>query len=111
MNSIVLADVVAGGRCDSSAAIKATLTFGRRRPSAVTTDINISAAVFDIVVSDIVHAGRVNKTRRHGELVDFSRVTTVARATCIAVDNHLGIETNRGCSRQIVQNVESVSDC
>ena len=53
------------------------LTFSRRRPSAITANINWAAEAILQVVSDILHARRVVETNLMGILVNKSRVATV----------------------------------
>ena len=43
-------------------------------------------------------------------LVNSCRISTIARASSLAVDNNLSVETNGSCSLEIVQNIEAVSN-
>ena len=42
--------------------------------------------------------------------VNNTRVATIARTTSLAVDDSLGIETNRGWVKSTIEDVESVSN-
>ena len=93
----VLADVVAS-IFDSCAVFKPIFTLGRCWTSAVTADINGATESRDFVLGDIVHAGRMDEAIGHGILINLGWVSTVARTTSLAVNDHLGIETNwSGC--------------
>jgi hypothetical protein len=45
-----------------------------------------------------------------GILVNSSGISTIARASSLAIDDNLGVKTNWGCSLKIVQDVEAVSN-
>jgi len=90
----VLANVVANVRSDSCTVCKTVITYSRRRSVAVSADIDCGTRASNIVVSNIVHARRVDETFRHCELVDLSRVSSIARTSSVAVDDHLGIKSD-----------------
>jgi len=90
----VLANVVANVRSDSCTVCKTVITYSRRRSVAVAADIDCGTRASNIVVSNIVHARRVDETFRHCELVDLSRVSSIARTSSVAVDDHLGIKSD-----------------
>jgi hypothetical protein len=50
----------------------------------------------------------VDESLVSGELIDISRVTTIARSTSLAVDNHLGGKSNWSSSAQVIHDVESI---
>ena len=104
---IVLADVVASV-LNGNAAVEAILTLSGRRPCAVTADVDVSANIHLIVVGLIVSARSVDESLVSGELIDLSGVTTIARSTSLAVDNHLGGESNWSGSAQVIHDVESI---
>ena len=45
-----------------------------------------------------------------GILIDSSGISTIARASSLAVDDNLSVKTNWGCGLEIVQDVEAVSN-
>lgn len=45
-----------------------------------------------------------------GILVDLSGVSTIARSTDVAIDEHLGVNTNGSSLLTVVFDVESISD-
>jgi len=55
-------------------------------------------------------ARRVRNTSLGGGLGDLGGVATVARATGLAVNDGLGIETDRGWVEATVQDVESIGN-
>ena len=110
LHVVVLVDVVASHIGDGGATFDARITNSGRRPSAVTAHINGLAASRDIVERLIVSTRSVDKTLLASELVNFGGVSTIARATGIAVDDHLGREGDRGGGAVFVHDVESVSD-
>ena len=109
-NVIVLTNIVTGVRSNSPAVLNTTLVKSRNGTNAVTTNVDCATEACNFILSDVVHAGRVNKTFFHGELEDRSRISTVARATCLTVDHHLGIKANWRLCGQFVQDVESISN-
>ena len=109
-NVEVLTDVVASVGLDGSATINSTLANGRRRPGAVTAHVDVLAASVHIVVGSVVDAAGVHKASVMSEFVDLSGVSTVARATSIAVDNHLGVNANWRAECRGEVDVESVSN-
>ena len=44
------------------------------------------------------------------KLINITRVSTVARAACLAVDDHLGIESDWRGRHDVILDVEPVSD-
>ena len=108
-DGVVLADVVLLV-LDSGAVLHAGLALGGRRPGAVTADIDVSAHAVNQVEGGVLLARGVRDTGVVGILVDEGGVSTIARATSLAVDNSLGVETDGGGTEATVQDVESVSD-
>jgi len=86
---VVLTDVVAGV-LNGNAAFFTRLTLSGRRPCAVTAYVDGSANIFLIVVGLIICARSVDKSILSCEPIDQSGVTTIARSTSLAVNNHLG---------------------
>lgn len=105
-DGIHLRDVVTS--IGDSFAVFTLLALSGRRPRAVTANIDILANAIHIVKSLVVHARGVDETIGHGELVDLSGVTTVARSASLAVDDHLGADSDWRGSRHVVKNVESI---
>jgi len=106
---VVLGDVVLGV-FHSSAAREAIITERGRGPEAVTAEINVGASTGDKVVGGVLLAGRVGNTEGGSVKVDFSGVTTVARATSVAVDDSLGVEADGGGEGKVGVDVESISE-
>ena len=107
---VVLADVVEGVVSDGGAAVEATVANGRGRSSTVTALVNGSTTVLNIVVSYVVHAGSMDETMGHGELIDLSGVATVAGAASVTVDDHLCADSDRGGDLVSKVDVEAISD-
>ena len=94
--AVMVTNVVHLIRGDSSAAILTIITLRGRRPGAVTADISCFAHAVDEVICNILLARRVRNTGSVSISVDHGGITTIARATSLAVDDDLSIETDRG---------------
>jgi len=68
------------------------------------------ADAVDVVVGLVVGARSVDEAISVSELVDLARVSTVAGATSLAVDNLLSGEHHRSGGLETIQDVEAVSD-
>jgi hypothetical protein len=108
LNGVMVSDVVSGGS-HSSAAFLTIFSSSRWGRGAVTADVNGLKSRLQ-VVSNVLHARSVNETGLVSVRVDTTGVTTVARASSLSVDNHLGVDGDGGDGRELVQDVESVSD-
>ena len=53
----------------------------------------------------------MNETNIMCVFVNLTRVTSIARATSLTVNNNLSIQSNWGWAWKIIKNVESISDC
>jgi len=94
---------------DSRTIVKSALTCGRWRPRTVTALINRCEISLE-VVGYVLHARAVHKALSVSVPVNHSRVSTVARAACLCVNNDLGIDANRCSCTQLIQDVEPISD-
>ena len=86
---VVLADVVASV-LNGDASFDTRLTLSGRRPCAVTADVDVSANIILIVIGLVICARSMDKSLVSCELIDLGGVTTIARSTSLAVNNHLG---------------------
>jgi len=77
---------------------------------AVTADIDVSAHATLEVIGSVLLARGVGDTSVVSVLVNLTWVSTVTRATSLAVDDNLGVKANRGRVFSTVQNVESIGD-
>ena len=109
LDLVVLADIVLLV-LNSSAVVEALIALGIRRPGAVTADINVFTIASLEVVSSVLLARRVRNTSPARIPVHEARVATIARATSLAIDDDLGVESNRGCSKITIKDVKSVSN-
>ena len=110
LHVVIFADVVAVHVSDGGASLDATFSNRGRGSSAVTAHIDGLAAAIDIVVSLVVSAATMDEAGCVGELVHITGVSTIAGATSVAVDNHLGGKSKRAGHHVILQDVESISD-
>lgn len=92
-----------------AAVFKARVAFFWRRPRTVPANVNWLASVLQVVRS-VLLAGRVRQARFRSILVNFNRISAVARATFVTVDNDLSIKTDWRRTCVPIQDVESVSD-
>jgi len=109
LDVIVLGDVVVGV-LNGPTVLDAGLTDGGRRPGAVSADVDVSAHPGGEVVCDVVHARGVLETVSVGPFVYSSWVSTIAGTTSLAVDNDLGIKSNRGRRTEVGHDLESISN-
>jgi hypothetical protein len=86
------------------------LTFSRRRPGAITANVNWAAESVLEVVGGILHARRVVETVLMSILVYLGCAAAIASATSLAVNNRLWVNANRGSGLEVVQDVEAVSN-
>ena len=93
---------------DSDTVLEELLTWVWWWTMAVTANIDVSALVV-LVQSDVVHAGRVHDTSLVSVIVNESWITSIARATDLAVDDSLWVKTDWGWGRESVHDVESIS--
>jgi len=92
----------------SVTAVETVVTNWGWRPGAVTALVNWLNSSLQ-VISNVLHAGRIRNTIVEGVLVDSARVTTVARATSVSIDNDLCVESNRSGVFQVKVDVKSIS--
>ena len=100
---------------DGATAIKAWVVSSGRWGLAVLAEIvvgagfGVSSSLINQVVGNVLLARAVGNTVFVGVLVDESGLTTVAVAASLAVDDNLGVQTDRGGVAQACQDVESIS--
>ena len=108
VEAVVVSDVVLGV-LDSPAVLESVLSFGRRRPGAISADVQVRAGTLE-VVGGILFARRMWDTDVVGVPVDTAGVSTVTGATFLAVDDNLGVQGDGAIRHEVVQDLEPVSD-
>ena len=81
---------------NSSAVLSQVLTLVGSRGRAVSADVDGLASVLVKVVSNVLHAGGVRNASFESVVVDLRGISSVARASSLAVHNHLGGESDGG---------------
>lgn len=93
---VVLADVVlvVSHGCTT---VKAIITSFWSWWRAVLAEVVVSASAVDQVVSNVLLARAVGDTVLECVLIDQGRVTTIAAAASLAVNDRLSVETDWSC--------------
>ena len=94
---------------DGPALVEASLSGWAWWPGAVSADVNGLTGMVE-VVGDVLLAGRVWDTMVVGILEDVDWVSTVASAASLAVNHHLGVQSDWGRGFITEHDVESVSE-
>lgn len=109
-DTVVVRYVISCMRCNSVTSTQAIYTCIWWWPLAISAYINCCISGLE-VVGNVLFAWTVNKTDIVSIFINLSRVSSIARASSLSIDDHLSINSNRGHVLSVVHDVESISNC